>query len=80
MRKRLKTVMISFKPFFKTIKEKGMTQVEFMKKYHVSSNLIHRLRIDGNISVNTILKLMEYLGTSDYHDVFEVIAIEDDRY
>ena len=80
MRKRLKTIMISYKPFFKTLKEKEIKQFEFCKEHSVSTNLIHRLRNDGNINISTILKLMEDLGTSDYRDVIEIVAVKDDRY
>lgn len=59
---------------------KGIKQVEFCERFKVSTNLHNRLRNDGNVSMSTIIKLMEDLGTSDYRDVIEIIAVKDDRY
>ncbi len=59
---------------------KGIKQVELCERFKVSTNLLNRLRNDGNVSMSTIIKLMEDLGTSDYRDVIEIIAVKDDRY
>jgi len=46
--------MISYDPFRKTMKEKGISTYSLIKDYHVSSSVIDRLRNDLPISTRTL--------------------------
>ena len=52
---------ISYDPFWKTIKDKGLNQYILINKMGVRSSLIHKLRHDLDIRVSTLSDLCELL-------------------
>lgn len=46
--------MISYEPFYKTIKEKGMSTYKLINTYNVSRSLIDRLKHNKPITTVTI--------------------------
>ena len=52
---------ISYDPFWKTIKDKGLNQYILINKMGVRSSLIHKLRHDLDIRVSTLPDLCELL-------------------
>ena len=62
--------MITFEKFFKTLKEKGMTQLELSTKYKISRNEIQRLKTNQNVTIQTINTLCNILNCEPY-DIFE---------
>jgi DNA-binding Xre family transcriptional regulator len=52
---------ISYDPFWKTIKDKGLNQYILINKMGVRSSLIHKLRHDLDICVSTLSDLCELL-------------------
>lgn len=46
--------MISYKPFFKTLKRKNITQYQLIKDYNIRTSLLDKLRNDKNIYVSTL--------------------------
>lgn len=52
---------ISYDPFWKTIKDKGLNQYILINKMGVRSSLIHELRHDLDIRVSTLSDLCELL-------------------
>lgn len=46
--------MISYKPFFETIKRKGITQYQLENEYHVSKGTLDSLRNNKNITLFTL--------------------------
>lgn len=53
--------MISYMPFFLTLKEKNITTYKLIKDYHISSSLIDRLKHNKPISTVTINDLCTIL-------------------
>ena len=46
--------MISYEPFWKTLKTKGITQYQLINQYHISAGQLSRMRTNANISTHTI--------------------------
>ncbi|HJD46290.1 MAG TPA: helix-turn-helix transcriptional regulator [Candidatus Mediterraneibacter norfolkensis] len=46
--------MISFEPFWRTLKTKGITQYQLINKYHISAGQLSRMRANGYISTHTV--------------------------
>lgn len=46
--------MISYEKMWLTLKEKGISQYAFIKKYHVSAGQLSRLRSNSYVSTYTI--------------------------
>lgn len=53
--------MISYEPFFKTLKEKGLTTYKLINTYGLSSSLIDRLKHNKPITTVTIDDLCQIL-------------------
>ena len=47
-------IMISYKPFFNTLLQKGMTEYQLIFKQGMSANTIHRLKKGEAISTKTL--------------------------
>lgn len=53
--------MISYKPLWDTMKEKGISQYKLIKDYKVSAGQLSRLRAGAYISTHTVDILCEIL-------------------
>lgn len=53
--------MISYAPFWETLKNKGITQYQLINKYHISAGQLSRMRANGYISTHTVDVLCEIL-------------------
>lgn len=53
--------MISYKPFYDTIKEKGISTYKLINSFGISRSLIDRLKHDKPITTQTIDDLCGYL-------------------
>ena len=53
--------MKSYTPLWNTLKEKGISQYQLIKEYHVSAGQLSRLRSNNNVSTHTIDMLCEIL-------------------
>ncbi|MDO5405843.1 MAG: helix-turn-helix transcriptional regulator [Eubacteriales bacterium] len=53
--------MIKYDKLWETMKEKGVTQYTLTSKYHISKSLLHRLRNNEGISMNSINTLCNIL-------------------
>lgn len=53
--------MISFEPFWNTLKEKQISQYKLIKEYDISTNLLARLRNNENLTLSTVETLCEML-------------------
>lgn len=62
------TVLISYEKLWKTMKEKGITQYSLIKKYHVSTGQLSRLRSNSYVSTHTIDMLCDILDC-DVEDI-----------
>lgn len=54
--------MISYEPFFKTLKDRGMTQYDLIYKHNVRNSLLDKLRTNKNITIFTLESLCEILN------------------
>ena len=54
--------MISYEPFYKTIKSKGISTYRLINEYNVSRSLLDRLKHNKPISTQTIDDLCGYLN------------------
>ena len=54
-------VMITYKPLWETMKEKGVTTYTLINKYNISSSTIHRLRHDQGVTTQLIDDLCKIL-------------------
>ena len=55
------SVMISYEPLYKTMKEKGISTYRLINEFGVSRSLIDRLKHDKPISTQTLDDLCSYL-------------------
>lgn len=53
--------MISYKPFYKTLKEKGISTYKLITEYGISRSLLDRLKHDRPISTVTLNDLCNIL-------------------
>lgn len=54
--------MISYEPFYKTLKEKGVSTYKLINQYGVSRSLLDRLKHDKPISTVTLDDLCKILS------------------
>lgn len=64
--------MISYKPFYKTLKEKGVSTYKLINEFNVSRSLIDRLKHDKPISTTTLNDLCMFLDCK-VQDILEYI-------
>ncbi|MBQ9355391.1 MAG: helix-turn-helix transcriptional regulator [Clostridia bacterium] len=62
--------MISFEPFYQTLKKRKMTTYTLINKYGVSRSLLDRLKHNKPISTQTLDDLCNYLEC-DVEDVLK---------
>ena len=53
--------MISYAPFYKTMKEKGITTYQLIERYHISRSLLDRLKHNKPITTVTLNDLCRFL-------------------
>lgn len=53
--------MVKYDKLWVTMKEKGITQYELVQKYHISKSLLHRLRCNEGVNMNSINTLCNIL-------------------
>ena len=68
--------MVSYAPFFRTIKEKGITQYD-LERAGVDHKLLHKLRHNLNITVESLNYLCVLVECCP-NDIVEIIRTEED--
>ena len=63
--------LISYKPFFETLKKKGITQYKLETEYGVSKGTVDNLRHNRSISLYTVDELCKILECEPW-DIFEI--------
>lgn len=53
--------MITYKPFYRTLAEKGITEYQLIYKFGFSSNTIHRMKHGKAITTSTLEHFCEVL-------------------
>lgn len=54
--------MITYKPFFKTLEKKNLSQYQLMKDFFISSSTLNRLRNNQSINLKTLEMLCKALN------------------
>ena len=67
--------MISYKPFFDTLRQKGITEYALIFKQGIPANTIHRMKHGEAITTKTLNTLCEILDC----DVSEIIEYHKDE-
>lgn len=67
--------MISYEPFYRTMKEKGVTTYKLINQYGVSRSLIDRLKHNKPISTVTLNDLCTFLNCR----VEDILVFEKDN-
>ena len=67
--------MISYKPFYKTLKDKGITTYKLINTFGVSRSLLDRLKHDMPISTVTLNDLCTFLDCK----VEDILVYEKDE-
>lgn len=70
--------MIIYDPFWKTIKEKGISTYTLIQKHNISSSTINRLRKNQGISTLTINDLCRILNCK-VEDILEYVETSDEQ-
>ena len=70
--------MIIYDPFWKTIKEKGISTYTLIQKHNISSSTINRLRKNQGISTLTINDLCRILNCQ-VEDILEYVETSDEQ-
>ena len=63
--------LISYKPFFETLKKKGITQYKLETEYGVSKGTVDNLRHNRGITLYTVDELCKILECEPW-DIFEI--------
>jgi DNA-binding Xre family transcriptional regulator len=63
--------MISYKPFYRTLIKKGLTEYQLIYKFGVSSNTLYRMKHGKAITTSTLDTLCFYLDCN-VEDVIEI--------
>lgn len=53
--------MISYEPFWQTMKDKGISQYNLIHNYSISASLLDRLRKNANLNTYTLNRLCNIL-------------------
>ncbi len=67
--------MISYKPFYKTLLKKGMTEYELIYRHGLSANTIHRMK-HGKAITTTTLDTLCFILNCRVTDVLEYVPDE----
>ena len=70
--------MISYKPFWKTLRSSQESTYTLIKNHHISSSTIDKLRKDKPLNTTTINDLCRILSCR-VEDVLEYIPSKDDQ-
>ncbi len=70
--------MISYKPFWKTLKQSKESTYTLIKNHKISGTTLDRLRHNGGLTTTTINDLCRILDC-DVEDIMEYIPSEDDQ-
>ncbi len=68
--------MIDYSPFYKTMKDKGITTYRLIKEYNISRSLLDRLKHNKPISTVTLNDLCAILNCR-VEDILEYIPDEE---
>ena len=68
--------MIKYERFWKTLKEKGISQYNLVTNYNISKSLLQRLRNNDGISTHSIDMLCSILDCSN-EDIVECVKDND---
>ncbi len=71
-------IMIIYDPFWKTLKDKGISTYTLINKYHISSSTIDRLRRNRGISTLKINDLCRILNCR-VEDILEYVESDDEQ-
>lgn len=64
--------LISYRPFFETLKKKGITQYKLETEYGVSKGTVDNLRHNRSITLYTVEELCKILECEPW-DIFDII-------
>ena len=64
--------MISYTPFYKTLRDKGITEYQLIYKHGFSAHILHRMKRGAAISTKTLDTLCFILGCK-VSDVLEYV-------
>lgn len=64
--------IISYKPFFNTLKEKGITQYKLETEYGISKGTLDNLRHNRSITLYTVEELCRIIDCKPW-DIFEIV-------
>jgi Predicted transcriptional regulator len=70
--------MISYEPFWKSIKEKQISQYKLINTYHISRGLLYRLKNNESVTTHTIDMLCNILSC-DVQDIIEYISYTEEE-
>lgn len=67
--------MITYKPFYQTLFKRGITEYQLIKKYGISSHILHRMKQGKAITTPTLERFCEILDC----DVDGIIEYEEEE-
>ena len=67
--------MISYRPFYKTLLDKGVTEYQLIFKHGINASTLQRIRRGGSITMKTLDTLCEVLDCS-VSDIIEYVKEE----
>ena len=67
------SLVINYDPFWKTLKEKGITQYQMIHEHSFSAGTLNALRRNKSITMNTLREICTILEC----DIADVVVLED---
>ena len=65
-------VMIDYSPFFETLEELGISQNQLKEKYDISSQTLHRMHHNTNMTIATCGRFMKILNIDDINKIVRI--------
>lgn len=71
--------MITYQPFWETLKKKNISQYQLIKQYHVSAGQLSRIRSGSYISTHTIEVLCTILDCK-VEEIIQFVKQKDEKF
>ena len=69
----LNEVVIDYENFFKTIRDKELSQNDLLRNYGIPMATMYRLRHNQNLTIQTLAQIMKLIHTDRIEDVVTII-------
>lgn len=77
--KEINEVSMDYKPFFKNLKNNGLSQNRLKEEYEISSATLQRMKRGQNMTLATAGRLMKIIGIDDINEFVNLFFKNDNK-